>query len=401
MVIKRIAVFLFVLLVFATGGYAQQPADTLVNRRIDTLHKLIIDFKDQVLLFNAGLKKDSSGVKGANNLTISGYVDVYYGFYTDSTQVGGYEKFPTSAPRSDAFGLNIAQLSAKYSAEKLRGVLTLQYGDIPRSAWSNEFNMIQEANVGIALGRRVWVDAGFFRTHLGCESIQPRENINIGMAITTYYEPYYLSGAKLSYYVTNKLMLQACVFNGFNTFVPTNKKKAFCFSATYEFNPKLSAYYNLLVSDESPDHSPVAKTRFYNDFFMIYKSKKVDAALELNLGVQDHSRLSDSSKPAVMYSGNLIVKHKLTGRLAWYGRYELYEDTHEMLTGPVYNQYHNIVGINAMGYTLGFEVKPYDNVYFRTEGRYLHMTDNEKIFRYNNRYTNERYEVLASMGVWF
>lgn len=340
-------------------------------------------------------------MKGANNLTISGYVDVYYGFYTDSTGAGGYEKFPTSAPRSNAFGLNIAQLSARYSAEKLRGILTFQYGDIPRSAWSNEFNMIQEANIGIAIRKRVWVDAGFFRTHLGCESIQPRENINIGMAITTYYEPYYLSGVKFSWYATDKLMLQASVFNGFNTFVPVNKKKAFGLSATYEFNSRLSAYYNLLVSDESPDNYPVDKTRFYNDFFMIFKSKKIDAALELNVGNQAHSRLADSSKQAVMYSGNLIVKRKFSDKRALYGRYEFYEDKDEMLTGPVYNQYHNIVGINAMGYTLGFEVKPYENVYFRTEGRYIHTTDNEKIFRYRNRYTNERYEILASMGVWF
>jgi hypothetical protein len=115
--------------------------------------------------------------------------------------VDGYEKFPTSAPRSEAFGLNIAQLTAKFAAEKVRGVFTMHYGDIPQSAWSTQFNMIQEANVGIAFGKKIWLDGGFFRTHLGCESIQPRENMNIGVALTTYYEPYFLSGIKLSYQV--------------------------------------------------------------------------------------------------------------------------------------------------------------------------------------------------------
>jgi hypothetical protein len=379
---------------------AQIANDSTLRSTADST-RFKVKFTDDVLLFNAGLKKDSSGIKGLTNLTISGYVDVYYGYYTDSTGVNGYEKFPTSAPRSEAFGLNIAQLTAKYAAEKVRGVFTLQYGDIPQSAWSSQYNMIQEANVGFALGKKVWIDGGFFRTHLGCESIQPRENMNIGMAITTYYEPYYLSGVKLSYQVAPKVLLQASVFNGFNTFVPINHKKSYGLSAIYEVTPKLTTYFNMLLSDEFPDNTPVRKLRVYNDFFAVYKSKKIDAVLELNAGAQEHSQLSDASQPAYMYSGTMMLKHKFTSSLAWFGRFEFFEDSDEILTGPVFNQNHQIVGINAEGVTLGFEVKPMETAYVRIEGRYLQLTDNEKIFKYNNTYSNVRYECLASMGFWF
>jgi hypothetical protein len=393
------------LLLAGTSASAQTQRDitnfSTARTKKDTLEKLKVDFTDNILLFNAGLKKDSSGIKGSSNLVISGYLDTYYAFYTDSTSVGQYEKFPTSAPRNNSFGLNIAQLSTKYAAEKVRGVITLQYGDIPQSAWSPQFNMIQEANMGLALGKKIWLDAGFFRTHLGCESIQPRENINIGIAVTTYYEPYYLSGAKLSYTPIDKLMLQVSVFNGFNTFVPINAKKTYGLSATYEFSKKLTAYYNVLVSDEFSDNTAVNKRRFYHDLFAVYKSAKLDLACEANFGSQRNSAISDAGKTAYIYSGTLIFKHKFRRNLAWYSRYEFFEDSDEILTGPVYNQYHNIVGINAVGYTLGFEVKPIESAYIRLEGRYLQLAGNEQIFKYNDRYTNKRYECLASMGFWF
>jgi hypothetical protein len=397
---------LYTLLLTAMGLRAQNvrlysQKDKVMTAPKDTLPKLKVDFTDKILLFNAGIKKDSSGTSGANNLVISGYVDAYYAYYTDSTSVGGYEKFPTSAPRGNAFGLNIAQISTKYSGEKVRGVVTLQYGDIPQSAWSPQFNMIQEANMGLALGKKIWLDAGFFRTHLGCESIQPRENINIGMAVTTYFEPYYLSGAKLSYTPISKLMLQASVFNGFNTFVPINNKKTYGFSATYEWSEKLTTYYNVLVSNEFSDDVSADKLRFYHDLFAVYKSDKFDAAGEFNFGSQRNSALTNTTRTAYIYSGTLILKHKFKQNLAWYARYEFFEDSDEMLTGPVYNQNHSIVGVNEMGYTLGFEVKPIESAYVRIEGRYMQLTDNEKIFRYNNRYSNVRYECIVSMGFWF
>src|SRR5437868_14593203 len=90
-------------------------------------------------------KKDSAKIE------ISGYVDAYYAYYTDSVGAGNYQKFPSVSPRSNQFGLNVAMITAKYSAEKVRGVFTAHFGDIPRSNWSPSYNFIQEAHVGIRL----------------------------------------------------------------------------------------------------------------------------------------------------------------------------------------------------------------------------------------------------------
>jgi hypothetical protein len=71
---------LTICLVFHLMLEAQIVRDSTRRNPVDSNAQLKVRFTDDVLLFNAGLKKDSSGIKGSTNLTISGYVDVYYGF---------------------------------------------------------------------------------------------------------------------------------------------------------------------------------------------------------------------------------------------------------------------------------------------------------------------------------
>ena len=127
-------------------------------------------------------------------VTLSGYVDTYYSYYTDSSSASGFSKFPTIAPRNNQVGINMLQLSAKYESSQFRGTVTLFGGDCPQASWSSYLNFIQEANAGFRVVKKLWLDAGFFRTHIGLESIQPRENMTMSLATTTYFEPYFLSG---------------------------------------------------------------------------------------------------------------------------------------------------------------------------------------------------------------
>ncbi|KOY87135.1 hypothetical protein AD998_14145 [bacterium 336/3] len=362
-----------------------------INKMLD------ISFEERFLLFNAGLKKDSTN----RSLIIGGYVDAYYGFYTDSVGNNNFQKFPTIAPRSGTFGINIVQLSARYSSEKVRGIFTLHYGDIPASAWSPTYNFLQEANVGIRIVKDLWIDAGFFRTHLGCESIQPRENINAGVALTTYYDPYFLSGVKLSYKPTENLMLQLNAFNGYNTFVQINNRKTYGATMVYEANENFMCSYNALLSHESPDNQEIKQTRFYQDFFFIYKKPKVDIAFELNFGVQTNSRLKDSTQTAFMFSTSLIGKYKFKKNIGVFGRSEIFQDNDDMLTGPIFNTTHQIVGLNATGTSIGGEIKPTEKSYIRAECRYIQTLNGATIFRYQGMDRTYRTEWLISTGFWF
>lgn len=389
----------FLFIVFVFGGILCQGQNEPVK---DTTKKLIaVAGHEQDLTFT-GTKIVSSPEYGTGQLILGGYISSYYAFYTDSAGANNFQKFPTVSPQSNSFGLNIAQVSAKYTSSKFRSMLTFHAGDIPSSAWSfPQFNYLQEANVGFKLHSKLWFDAGFFRTHIGLESIQPRENITSSLAIVTFFEPYYLSGAKLTFHPTSKITMMAGVFNSFNGFVEKNRNKAIGFSFVYDINKYISLSYNGITSDESPDSSKIKHQRYYNNLFAVIKTSKLIIGVEVNYCLQENSVLNKPDAMAEMFSGLIAVKYKLNKYLSVFARGEIYDDDNEILTGAIVNFDKVPVGLNLVGYTGGFEVKLIPNSYFRTEYRYLQTTTTENIFYYNGKPQNSRQEFQATVGVWF
>ena len=154
------------------------------------------------------------------------------------------------AARNQQFGLNMAMISMKYQSQKFRSNINLHYGDIAESTWPQKFNMIQEANAGVELFKNIWLDAGIFRSHMGLESTQPRENITSSMSLANVYEPYFFSGAKLTYVIKPNLNIQIQSFNSFNSIIETNKNKLFgssiVFAPNQQYKDKYSTYsYNI------------------------------------------------------------------------------------------------------------------------------------------------------------
>ncbi len=333
---------------------------------------------------------------------ISGYLDTYYAGYSDTSNNQGFQKFPTAAPRNNQFGINILQISAKYQSSKFRGVTTLFYGDCPQSAWSPYLNLIQEANLGFQITKHLWLDAGYFRTHLGLESIQPRENMAISFATTTYFEPYFLSGAKLTWEYSKKITFQLNAFNGFNTFQETNKNKAVGFSSVFTPNSKLNISFSTLFCDESSIYFPRKQSRSYSDLILIYKTHRLTLGAEINYGYQTNSKLIDTLSSAQMYSSLIAFKYRFSSKFASYCRGEIFSDPDEILTGPIVNETHKFVGLDIKGLTLGSEFKVIPNSYLRIEGRALKTKyKDEKIFYNQGQSSNLRYEIIVGLGVWF
>lgn len=339
---------------------------------------------------------DTSG-----KIKLSAYIDTYYAFYSDTVGSGGFQKFPTTAPRSDQFGLNIAQVSARYQSDRFRGIATLFWGDCPQSAWSPHLNLIQEANLGFRIAKGLWFDAGFFRTHIGLESIQPRENVTMSFATTTYFEPYYMAGAKLTYELSPTLVVQLNAFNGFNAFAETNSNKAVGVSAAWTPGEHFNLSFSSLASDESADDYPLPQMRLYNNLYMVYKTNRFTLGVEGNFGLQQNTKLSDSSATAMMYSTLIAAKYRVTTHWGVYSRFEFFDDPDEILTGPVYNDNHQLAGMKLIGFTAGTEYKPIPNSYLRIESRVLQAPSDEKIFYYNAQSSNIRWEVICGLGFWF
>ena len=65
-------------------------------------------------------RSSAQSADSASVIKVSGYVDAFYAYYTDSAGTGNFQKFPSVSPRSEQFGLHTAMVSAQYAGEKIR-----------------------------------------------------------------------------------------------------------------------------------------------------------------------------------------------------------------------------------------------------------------------------------------
>jgi hypothetical protein len=379
---------LLLLLAFSCGFCYAQQRDTAGNRA----PRIIFRSNENMELLGTRIAARIDSLLNPE-FRIGGYVSTYYAHYDDDTEINNFVQFPTLAPRNNQFALNMALLSVEYKSKSLRGNISLHYGDIPESSWPAVFNLIQEAHAGFKIHRKLWFDAGFFKTHIGLGSFQPRENITSSMSIPDYYDPYFLSGAKLTYQPTSKLSLQAGIFNGYNEYVENNSNKAFSFTSNYNLSDNISFTYNFLTCDETPDHIKTKHQRYYHNFFATFIFRKITVGVDLNYGTQEHTSKKDSAKTASMHAGTLVMKYAIVDEFAVYGRGEYFTDPDRILTGSL------DMGKYIMGTTLGLEYKPQHTVGLSAEWRILQA--DKLIFRQQNNMLNQRNEFIVCLDLWF
>ncbi|MBI4944847.1 MAG: porin [Bacteroidetes bacterium] len=345
--------------------------------------------------------KDSiASNKDSAKIEISGYVDAYYGYYTDSAGAGNYQKFPSISPRSNQFGLNVAMITAKYSADKVRGIVAVHYGDIPHSTWSANYNFIQEANVGIRLQKTLWLDAGFFRTHLGTEALFPKENYTSSVSVPTFFEPYYEAGARLNYIPNEKLSFFIYALNGYNIYEDNNRTKSTGLLVTYIFSERLNIGYSGYYGDDTPENDSLKHFRQMHNVFLNFKRKKFKFTMGGDYCMQQNSDTS-GKKSVFMFSGLAMLKYQLMKKFGVYNREEIFNDPQGIMSGTFVDKTGKRSGYKIWGVTLGIEYKPTDNSYIRLEGRELIADKDQEIFHWNNFITNARTELMINMGVSF
>ena len=114
------------------------------------------------------MKADSS-LKAAmkkRNLTLEGYVDVYYS-YAASHPFGGTRPYVVNYNRDNEINLDLAYLSLKYVADRVRATFTPGFGTYMNANYADErqtLENIMEAYVGIRLfkDKNIWLDGGVF-----------------------------------------------------------------------------------------------------------------------------------------------------------------------------------------------------------------------------------------------
>lgn len=332
-----------------------------------------------------------------SNFSYGGYIDTYYSYDTDRNG-NSIRQFSSTAPYRDEFRINIAQFTGKYNTDNVRAVLTLHYGDIATLNWPSNQQFIQEANAGFSPAKNLWIDAGYFLTHIGAEGVLPKGNFLTSLALATYYEPFYQSGVKISYDFSPKVYGALHILNGNNVFIDNNKNKSVGITLGVRPNSKSEIIYNNLIGNEQPAGN-IAKTRIYNNLVIKYAlGKKVDFIGGFDFVMQEKSKISDSTESASLYSGLAAIKFKAAKKFSVTVRGEVYMDENGILSGVFTDTDGKSTGLKAFGVTLGMDYRPIENAYVRLEGRYLSTETKQNIFYEDS---NSRTEAIVNMGVEF
>jgi hypothetical protein len=352
-----------------------------------------------IVAFSHALTGQDTLSIGRHHVTTSAYIDTYFAEYTDSVGAANYQKFPTISPHN-GFGLNTVLLSADYLYDYLRGTFSLQFGDIARSAWSSNYNSIVEAHAGLRLSKKVWMDAGFFRTHIGTEGIYPRENIAASLAVATFNEPFYQAGVRLQLQPDKNFQVNLFALNGYNLFEDNNQKKSFGSLTTYALRNNGTIGYSNYIGDDTPAPADsLEHLRAYHNLFVNYYFRRMRIQAGVDYATQHHSDAL-GKRVARMYSGLLAVKYS-RAQYGVYLRAETFHDPQGFLGGVIINKTGRQSGYLLWGMTVGIEYRPHDRSYIRLEARELINDPSQPIYHFHRHDTNIREEIHLHFGITF
>lgn len=350
-------------------------------------------------------------------VSFGAYADGYYSYYTRATEVA-YQQHDAIGAYHNNFGLNVAQITGSIESDRLRGVLTLHAGDIPSIAWGNNYRGIQEANAGVRLADRLWLDVGFFKTHVGTESFLPKDNHMSIITLGTFYGPFYQSGARLSYDTKSDWHFELHVINGYNLHIDDNDYKTFGTLISHEFGEHLGMSYSAMAGQENVGQ--------LNDGYLIYQNvfanldyEKIDIQLGLDVAVADQWRTGQGWLSDPLIAGLATFKYHLSDKMALAFRGEVFSDESMInsweLTpsyNPVTDRSVNVLtgGMTVFGATLGYEYAPNENGFLRIEARQLYNPDAptsvypdgfSAIAAGANPMLNGRLQMIATAGFYF
>jgi hypothetical protein len=330
---------------------------------------------------------------------ISGYIDTYYAYYTDSAGPNDFQKFACMSPRNKRFWLNTAQIGIEYNSKKIRGAVTFQYGDIAETTLSS-LNTIMEAHAGTRLLKNLWVDAGLFRTHFGTESVLPKESLLSSLSVNSFYEACNEAGVRLTYTPNETWAFSVYGITGYNLYGDNNKKKSVGALITYTNEDYYIGYSNY-IGDDTPPGDSARHLRIQQNIFFNYEHKKIKIQAGINNCIQQNADYLHPNLGATMWSGLASLKYQLKEKFALSARAEIFKDPQGFMSEVVLNTNNFYTGYKLHGYTLGAEYKPTQNSYIRIEGRQLQMEKNQQIFKWHGENRSSRQELLINLGIYF
>lgn len=305
-------------------------------------------------------------------LTLEAYVEAYFNFDANEP-AGATIPYFVSFDRHNEFNINLAYVSARYAAGRLRGVFTPGFGTYMNANYAAERVTLQnlvEANVGIQLskGKGIWLDVGVLPSPYTNETAISLDQPTLTRSFAPEYVPYYLSGARLTLPLNGRSNLYAYLLNGWQQISDTNAPLAFGSWLEYKPTDQLSVNWNTYAGIERSPAAPANRYRWFQDLYAVYApGTKWSFTGSVYYGWQEVEQPEGGYATHQWWQANASARYALKPDRSLYVRAETFHDPDQVMIVPITGAY----GFDASSATLGYDVNITPAVKLRMESRYF------------------------------
>lgn len=334
--------------------------------------------------------------KASAKVTFSGYAEAYYSY--DFNEPADHLKpgFLYNFNRHNELNVNLAYLKGNYSSDRVRGNIAIMagtYAQYNMAAESELMRHVYEANVGIRIGKNLWVDAGIMPSHIGFESAIGKDCYTLTRSIMAENTPYFETGAKITWNPNDKWTLSAMYLNGWQRVKRPDDNQTPAFGTQVVFKPsdKVTLNYSTFIGNDKPDS--LRRMRYFNDLYGTFNiTDQFSFIAGIDYGIEQQEK--GKSGMNQWYSPIVIARYAFTDKFAMAGRVEHYNDKQEVIISTGTKN-----GFQTTGYSLNLDFTPYNNVMFRMEGKLYDSQDD--IFMKGAAWKGSNTALTTSLALWF
>lgn len=326
-------------------------------------------------LFSPGsLAQDNNSWAQTPELYFLGYLDVFYAYDFNQPESGVRQPFLYNHNRHNQFNLNHGIIGFNIINPKYRASLGLHAGTYPMDNYANEpgvLKNIYEAYIGLALNKKnnLWLDAGIFESFIGFESPMSIDNWTLTRSISAESSPYFLTGVRVNYKISDKWDVLGSILNGWQRIQPVQGNSLPSFGTQVIFTPNKRFKFNwsTFIGTEDPDST--RRMRYFNNFYgQLEISEKLDLFAGLDIGFQQESIGSSTYRNWTALT--LILRYEISEKWGMAFRGENYVDRYGVI---IESDTPN--GFNTSGLSINGDFRPIPNLACRVEARWLNSVD--------------------------
>jgi hypothetical protein len=361
---------------------------------------VIIQLSSIAQLVNPGMTDNYDSLE-LGKITISGIVDVYYGYDFNEPPTSN-RSYAVSSIRHNEVNINLAYIDIRYLEENVRARFVPGVGTYVNSNYAAESGTLKniiEANAGIRVSKKhnVWVDVGVLGSPITNETAISKDHLLYTRGFAGENVPYYLTGVRVSAPLSEKITAYAYVVNGWQQITDVNNPLSVLGQIEYKPNAYTLINLNAYMGSEESAQNPTFGNRYFTDAYFVYQKRKITLTGDVYAGLQNRlDTLTGKRDHNPWWQANLCGRYSLNHRLSFSTRGEYYSDPYQIIIKPITD----VNGFSTFSGSLCFDVKTGNHALFRFEGRQFFSKQEVYIDKRGEKAKSELM-LIANLCVWF